>query len=246
MHSAWDTSKKSQGTEGNAADGTLPCVAKIPAGVLGCCVVGDVFFGWNIKTTNPRALVIKEPVVLSTRAGVSIPLSWMAASTRLLWGRAAFPFPFHFPLPFQPKLCLRTGWTPLCVGCIWFLFTCSIGGRIINSSKKHIVKPHSNPTSFSSLNNTQDPFFRTKPLFQKEPSRTEVFVILSKTKTTLSCSECQRIKQQAWELNLHLFSGYVFFPLLLPSPLPIGKNIAWIHTNIANEKGVVKFQVHHK
>lgn len=98
MHSAWDTSKKNQGTEGNAADGTLPCVSKAPAGVLGCCVVRDVFFGWNIKTTNPWALVIKEPVVLSTRAGVSIPLSWLGASTRLLWGRAAFPFPFH-PLP---------------------------------------------------------------------------------------------------------------------------------------------------
>lgn len=48
-------------------------MSNTPAGVLGSCVVGDVFFGWNIKTTNPQALVIKEPVVLSTRAGVFKP-----------------------------------------------------------------------------------------------------------------------------------------------------------------------------
>lgn len=166
MHSAWDTSKKNQGTEGNAADGTLPCMSKAPAGVLGCCVVGDVFFGRNIKTTNPWALVIKEPVVLSTRAGVSIPLSWLGASTRLPWGRAAFPFPFPFhPLPAScPEeqhgdRAVSQSWVnpSVCGECVWFLFRCSVAGRIINISKKHSVKPHSNPASFSSLNNTQDP-----------------------------------------------------------------------------------------
>lgn len=91
VHSGWDTSKKNQGTEGNAADGTLPCMSNTPAGVSGSCVVGDVFFGWNIKTTNPRALVIKEPAVFSARAGVFSPLSWLQASRELLCATVCFP-----------------------------------------------------------------------------------------------------------------------------------------------------------
>ena len=95
-YSGWDTSKKNQGIEGNAVDGTLPCMSNTPAGVLGSCVVGDVFFGWNIKTTNPQALVIKEPVVLSTRAGVFNPLSWLKASRQLLSEIASPPLQSHF------------------------------------------------------------------------------------------------------------------------------------------------------
>lgn len=57
----------------------------------------------------------------------------------------------------ETELCLRAGWIPRCGACVWFLFRCSVAERIINISKKHFVKPHSNPASFSSLNNTQDP-----------------------------------------------------------------------------------------
>lgn len=72
--------QEKQGMEGNAVDGTHPCASKTPAGASGSCIVGDVFFGWDIKTTNPQALVIQEPVVLSTRAGVFNPPSWQEAS----------------------------------------------------------------------------------------------------------------------------------------------------------------------
>lgn len=72
--------QEKQGMEGNAVDGTHPCASKTPAGASGSCIVGDVFFGWDIKTTNPQALVIQEPVVLSTRAGVFNPPSWREAS----------------------------------------------------------------------------------------------------------------------------------------------------------------------
>lgn len=97
-----------QGTEGNVVDGTLPCMSNTPAGVLGSCVVGDVFFGWNIKTTNPQALVIKEPVVLSAKAGVFNPLSWLTASRQLLCEIAIFPPQPHFC--FLSEVTTLQGW----------------------------------------------------------------------------------------------------------------------------------------
>lgn len=79
-------------------------------------------------------------------------------------GEELLSLSFSLSLP-SPVLSTGTAWGRWrlsCVSdlgeslCIWFFFRCCSEGRIINSSKKHIVKPHSNPTSFSSLNNTQD------------------------------------------------------------------------------------------